>query len=121
MKSERIPTRVAARAACSCLIAAILLAAPTNLAASGDGTDDGCGMAEACLVMSPSPDSRTSTGARRTVRDRKASVQARDRGASRKVSASKKVALSTPTLIATDLSTAEVPRGEPNLVTRRIK
>lgn len=105
MMSERIPTKVAARAAGSWLIATLLLF--SAVAALGDGTENECGVAEPCAVMSPLPNSSSSTGARGTARIHRSSVRAADRSASRKARASKKkVAPSTPTLVATDASTA---------------
>jgi hypothetical protein len=119
MKSERIPTRAAARAAGTWLIATLLLLSP--VAALGKGTEDECGAAEPCAVMSPQSDSSLSAGARRTARDRASSVRVGDRRAPRKVSPSKKVAPSTPTLVATDASIASVPTGELSLEKGRTK
>jgi hypothetical protein len=106
MKSKRIPTKVAARAAGPWLIATLLLLSP--VAALGNGIDDGCGVAEACLGMSPQPDSPPSTGAhQRKTRDRASSVRAGDRKVSRSLSGSKKkLALTSPSFVATDASTA---------------
>lgn len=105
MMSERISTRVAARAAGFWLLGALLLAAQATVAAPGDGTDHECGVAESCAGISPSPQSTSSSGARGTARDRDPSVRAGNRRASRKVRSSK-VAPSSPTLVATDASTA---------------
>jgi hypothetical protein len=107
MMSERIPTRVAVRSGGSWLLAALFLAAPPTVAAAGDGTDHECGMAESCLVMSPSPQLTSSEGARGAAHDRDSSGPAGGRRASRKARTAKKNAPSTPTLVATDVATAE--------------
>jgi hypothetical protein len=112
MMSKLNSTRVAGCAAGSWLLAALLLVAPATVAALGDGTDHDCGAAEPCAVMSPLPHSASSAGAKGKARDRESSVRAVDRRASRKVRASKKVAPSTPTLVATDASaTASLSKG----------
>ena len=107
MISERFSMKLAVRAAAPWLIATILLTAPAAVAALGDGTENECGVAEPCAVTSPLPDSSSSAGARGTARIHRSSIRAADRSASRKARASeKKVAPSTPTLVATDASTA---------------
>jgi hypothetical protein len=119
MKSHRVSSKVATRMAGRLLIGTVLLLPPA--AVLGAGTDDGCGVAESCLVMSPSPHSPSSKGARGTARGRESSAPAKDRKAPRKVRASKKVDPSTPTLVATDVSTGPKATGEPSLLERRTK
>ena len=96
------------RSGASWLLAALFLAAPATVVATGDRTNHECGMAESCLVMSPSPQLTSSAGGRGAARDRDSSGPAGGRRASRKARAAKKDVPSTPTLVATDVSTAAI-------------